>query len=35
LGEAAAEKKPTSPVPTAEQVGPWFQKVKPVAAAAV
>jgi len=35
LGEVAAEKKLTSPVPTAEQVGPWFQEVKPVAAATV
>jgi len=32
LGEVAAEKKMTSPVPTLEEVGPWFNDPKPVAA---
>ena len=32
LGEVAAEKKLTSPVPTLEEVGPWFNDPKPVAA---
>ncbi len=32
LGEVAAEKKLTSPVPTLEQVGPWYSDLKPVAA---
>jgi uncharacterized protein DUF4332 len=32
LGEVAVEKKITSPVPTLEQVGPWYSDVKPVAA---
>jgi hypothetical protein len=34
LGEVAAEKKLTSPVPTLEQVGPWYSDSKPVAAGA-
>lgn len=34
LGEVAAEKSLTSPVPTLEQVGPWYSDVKPVAAVA-
>jgi hypothetical protein len=34
LGEVAAEQKLTSPVPTLEQVGPWFSDPKPVAAVA-
>jgi hypothetical protein len=35
LGEVAAEKKLTSPVPTLEEVAPWFNDPKPVAAVAV
>jgi len=35
LGEVAAEKNLTSPVPTLEQVSPWFTDPKPVAAVAV
>ena len=33
LGEVVAEKKLTSPVPTLDQVSPWFADLKPVAAA--
>ena len=32
LGEIAVEKKMSSPVPTLEEVGPWFTDPKPVAA---
>lgn len=32
LGEVAAEKKLNSPVPTLEDVAPWFNDPKPVAA---
>ena len=32
LGEVAAEKKLNSPVPTLEEVAPWFNDPKPVAA---
>ncbi|HET9952028.1 MAG TPA: DUF4332 domain-containing protein [Candidatus Eisenbacteria bacterium] len=32
LGEVVAEKKMNSPVPTLEEVGPWFTEPKPVAA---
>jgi len=35
LREVAAEKKMTSPVPTLEEVGPWFTDPKPVAVVAV
>jgi hypothetical protein len=34
LGEVVAEKKVTSPVPTLEQISPWFSTAKPVAAVA-
>jgi len=34
LVEVAAEKKLTSPVPTLDQVSPWFSDPKPVAAGA-
>jgi len=35
LNEVAKEKNLTSPVPTLEQVGPWYSDSKPVAAAAL
>src|SRR6185295_8961032 len=35
LGEVAAEKNLTGPMPTLEQVSPWYVDQKPVAAAAL